>query len=99
MAEVNNVGEKSVIKFQKEEIEKIQNFKNDYADVTAKLGEIEIELIVYEQQKNQLDSYKEQLQKKYLQLRTDEVKLATELKEKYGDGEFDITTGIFTPKQ
>jgi hypothetical protein len=26
------------------------------------------------------------------------VTLANELKEKYGDGEFDINTGIFTPK-
>ena len=41
----------------------------------------------------------EQLQQKYLQLRGDEIKLATELKEKYGDGEFDINTGIFTPKK
>ena len=99
MAEVNKVGEKIVIKFEKEEIEKIQKFKNDYADVTAKLGEFEIELLVFEQQKKQLDSYKEQLQQKYLQLRGDEVKLANELKEKYGDGEFDINTGIFTPKR
>ena len=99
MAEVNNVGEKTVIKFEKEEIDKIQKFKNDYADVTAKLGELEIELLVFEQQKKQLDSYKEQLQQKYLQLRGDEVKLANELKEKYGDGEFDINTGIFTPKR
>ena len=99
MAEVNKVGEKTVIKFEKEEIEKIQKFKNDYADVTAKLGELEIELLVFEQQKKQLDSYKEQLQQKYLQLWGDEVKLAKELKEKYGDGEFDINTGIFTPKR
>lgn len=99
MAEVNKVGEKTVIKFEKEEIDKIQKFKNDYADVTAKLGELEIELIIYEQQKKQLDSYKEQLQSKYLQLRQDEVKLANELKEKYGDGEFDINSGIFTPKK
>ena len=93
MAEVNKVGEKTVIKFEKEEIDKIQKFKNDYADVTAKLGELEIELLVFEQQKKQLDSYKEQLQQKYLQLRGDEVKLANELKEKYGDGEFDIGFG------
>ena len=42
MAEVNKVGEKTVIKCEKEEIDKIQKFKNDYADVTAKLGELEI---------------------------------------------------------
>jgi hypothetical protein len=59
MAEVKNVGETTVIKFEQTEIDKIQNFKNDYADVTAKLGELEIELLIYEEQKKQLDSYKE----------------------------------------
>jgi predicted nuclease with TOPRIM domain len=99
MADVKNVGETTVIKFEQTEIDKIQNFKNDYADVTAKLGELEIELIIYEEQKKQIDNYKEQLQQKYLQLRKDEVSLANQLKEKYGEGEFDINSGIFTPKK
>lgn len=99
MTEATKISEKQVIKFENEEIEKIQKFKTDYADVTAKLGELEIELIIYEQQKKQLDSYKEQLQNTYIQLRQSEIKLANELKEKYGDGEFDINTGIFTPKK
>lgn len=99
MGEIKNIGETEVIKFENEEIDRIQKFKNDYADVTAKLGELEIELIIFDQQKKQLDSYKEQLQQKYIQLRQDEIKLASELKQKYGDGEFDINTGIFTPKK
>ena len=30
-------------------------------------------------------------------MRASEIKLAGELKEKYGEGEFDINTGVFTP--
>jgi protein subunit release factor B len=99
MTEVKKVEEKTVIRFETEEIEKIQKFKNDYTEIIAQMGELEAELVIYEQQKKQLDSYKEQLQQKYIQLRSDEAKLANELKQKYGDGEFDINSGIFTPKK
>jgi hypothetical protein len=99
MAEIKQVTEKQVIKFQEEEIKKIHKFRDDYSEVTAKLGELEIELLVSATQHNQMESYKEELQQQYLKLRESEMALAGDLKEKYGDGEFDISTGIFTPKQ
>jgi hypothetical protein len=46
-----------------------------------------------------LMTYKEELQQTYIKIRESEMTLAADLKEKYGDGEFDINTGIFTPKQ
>jgi|TARA_B110000977_G_C10756420_1_gene368948 DNA repair exonuclease SbcCD ATPase subunit len=99
MAEIKQVTEKQVIKFQEEEIKKIHKFRDDYSDVTAKLGELEIELLVLANQNNQLMTYKEELQQTYIKIRESEMTLAADLKEKYGDGEFDINTGIFTPKQ
>lgn len=91
--------ETSVIKFTEQEIEKIQSFKNDFSEVVARMGEIEVELIVINNQLAQIEAYKENLKNKYIELRDSEIKLAEELKEKYGEGEFDISTGIFTPKQ
>lgn len=97
MAEVKEVKETEVIKFTEEEIEKIGKFRTEFSEVTARLGEVEIELTLIETQKTNIENYKAQLKQKYLELREAEIKLAGELKEKYGEGEFDINTGIFTP--
>ncbi len=94
MAEVKT---NEVIKFEKEEIEKIENFKREFSEVTARLGEVEIELTLIDTQKTNIENFKAQLKQKYLEMRESEIKLAGELKEKDGEGEFDINTGIFTP--
>lgn len=96
-AEINK--ETTVIKFTEEEIGKVQSFKEQFSEVVARLGEVEIEMTLINSQIEQIENYKTQLKNKYMQLRDSEIKLAEELKEKYGEGEFDISTGIFTPKQ
>jgi len=97
MAEVKQVKEKEVIKFTEEEISQIKSFRDNFSQITARLGEIEIENIILQSQKDNLDRVKSEEQSKYVKLREEEIKLAGELKEKYGDGEFDLETGIFTP--
>jgi DNA repair exonuclease SbcCD ATPase subunit len=99
MAEVEKITETQGIKFENEEIERIQNFRNQFSEVTAKMGEVEIELIMIETQRTTVEKFKTELKEKYLELRTEEVKLAQELRDKYGDGEFDMNTGMFTPNQ
>jgi hypothetical protein len=98
MSKVENLKEKEVVKFTKEEISKVKSFRDDFSLITAKLGEIEIENIILKSQQTNLDNYKAEQESKYVKLREDEIKLAGELKEKYGDGEFDLETGIFTPQ-
>ena len=98
MAELNQK-ETQKIKFEEEEIKKIQKFRDDFSEITAKLGEVEIELTLMETQLTKINEYKSQLRNKYIQLRESEIKLANELKEKYGEGEFDINTGLFTPNE
>lgn len=93
------VKETEVIKFTEEEIGKVQSFKNEFSEIVARLGEVEIELTLMVNQFEQIENYKKQLKTKYMELRDSEIKLAEELKEKYGEGEFDISSGIFTPKQ
>jgi len=99
MAEVEKITETQGIKFENEEIERIQNFRNEFSEVTAKMGEVEIELIMIETQRTAVEKFKTELKEKYLELRNEEVKLAQELRDKYGDGEFDMNTGMFTPNQ
>jgi hypothetical protein len=91
------VKEQEVMKFTEEETTSIKKFREDFSQITVKLGEIEIESIILKSQQDKLSEIKSEVESKYKQLRADEVKLAGELKEKYGDGEFDLDTGIFTP--
>jgi hypothetical protein len=99
MAEVKNVKEQEVIKFTEEEISSIKGFRDNFSQITARLGEIEIENIILKSQQSTLDKLKLDEESKYVKLREEEIKLAGELKEKYGDGEFDLETGIFTPAE
>jgi|TARA_B110000444_G_scaffold103961_1_gene98191 hypothetical protein len=98
MSKVENLKEKEVVKFTEEEISKVKSFRDDFSLITARLGEIEIENIILKSQQANLDKFKNEQETKYIKLREDEIKLAGELKEKYGDGEFDLETGIFTPQ-
>ena len=98
MSKVENLKEQQVVKFTEEEISKVKSFRDDFSLITARLGEIEIENIILKSQQANLDKFKNEEETKYIKLREDEIKLAGELKEKYGDGEFDLETGIFTPQ-
>ena len=98
MAELNQK-ETQKIKFEEEEIKKIQKFRDDFSEITAKMGEVEIELTLMEAQLSKITEYKSKLRNEYIKLRESEIKLANELKEKYGEGEFDINTGLFTPNE
>ena len=98
MSKVENLKEQEVVKLTEEEISKVKSFRDDFSSITARLGEIEIENIILKSQQANLDKFKNEEETKYIKLREDEIKLAGELKEKYGDGEFDLETGIFTPK-
>ena len=99
MAEVQKVSETQVIKFDELEIQKIQKFKTDFSEITARLGEVEIELTLLDSQTNHIEGIKQSLKEKYIKLRESEVELAAELRQKYGEGEFDIDSGVFTPKK
>lgn len=89
--------ETQVIKFTDDEMKQINDFKNKFSEITAQLGEVEVEKILIESQLDSLNEYKSNLKKDYVKLRESEVKLANELKKKYGEGELDVNTGIFKP--
>jgi hypothetical protein len=91
--------QKEVIKFTEEEISQIKGFRENFSQITARLGEIQIESIILKAQQTQLDNVRSEEEANYVKLRQEEITLAGELKEKYGDGEFDLETGIFTPAE
>ena len=59
-AEINK--ETTVIKFTEEEIGKVQSFKEQFSEVVARLGEVEIELTLINSQIEQIENYKTQVE-------------------------------------
>ena len=91
--------ETQIIKFTEDEMKQINEFKTKFSEITAQLGELEIETILVESQLESLKKYKDNLKNDYIKLRESEVKLAGTLKEKYGEGELDVNTGVFKPNK
>jgi hypothetical protein len=97
MAEVKEMSEKQVINIDSNDIERVKKFRNEYAEVTARIGEVEVERLNLELMLANVDSVKDNLSQKFSSLRNEEQNITKEFTEKYGNGEFDMENGTFTP--
>ena len=89
--------EKQVIQFTQEEVTKIQEFQQKVLTTNTRIGEIELLIHGLEQEFQELKNEKESLIAGYTNLRQEEMELGAELKEKYGEGTYDINTNQFVP--
>ena len=85
------------VKFTKKEIDSLQQLRSDYANVELSLGKLEIARMQSEQQLDNIENNKLRLETQYTTLQRTESQIVSELTEKYGVGNLDITTGKFTP--
>jgi len=85
------------VKFTKQEINSLQQLRSDYANVELSLGKLEIARMQSEQQLDNIQNNKLRLETQYTTLQRTESQIVSELTEKYGVGNLDITTGKFTP--
>ena len=99
MADVKEMNEKQVISIETEDIDKIKKFREDYAGVIGKLGEVEVEILNAEMVLEKVNAVKDNLIESFKKLRLEEKNLTDEFQKKYGNGEFDIEEGTFTPIQ
>jgi DUF438 domain-containing protein len=74
-----------------EEINNIKKLKQQFKDLTETVGNVEIQIINLQLQKDQLKFNLQQLQQQ-------ETILAKELEEKYGNGTISLESGEFLPK-
>lgn len=85
------------VKLSEQEVQKLQELQNNYAEITAQLGQIKIESIILNEQVKRLSELENSLTAKYLSIQNDEESFAKSISEKYGDGEINIETGEFLP--
>jgi len=82
------------IQFTEEEVQSINQLRQDVSNVFTQLGQLSIER---NRRLDELDDLEEQLIEKHKELQQQEQDLFKGLNEKYGDGNYDPTTNTFTP--
>tara|TARA_R100001480_G_scaffold3252_1_gene8766 strand:+ start:305 stop:589 length:285 start_codon:yes stop_codon:yes gene_type:complete len=85
------------VKFTKDELNSIEELRNNYNSVTNALGMLEVSRMQTEKRLETIEGDKIRLETQYEQLTMVEKELINSLTEKYGQGSIDINTGVFTP--
>ena len=93
------MAKKKQIKFTQEELDSLSNLKNAYAQLELSLGKVEMARIQIDQRAEQIEGEKLSLETQINELQKQERVLVESLNEKYGAGNLDPNTGVFTPNE
>ena len=85
------------IKFTEEEMKSLRELQDSYTQKQAELGQVSVQRILLNQQMDTLDERQAQLESEYTQVQQQEQDLVKKLNEKYGPGQLNPETGVFTP--
>ena len=83
-------------KFSEKELKSLQDLQNSYQQKQLQFGQLEVQRLLVTQQLDQLDNAKAKLEVDYGEVQETERKLVADLNEKYGPGNLDPATGVFT---
>jgi len=98
MAEEAQVVEASnEIKFSEEELKELGELQTSYQEKQAQLGQIAVQKILLGQQVEAIDNRQVELEGEYEEVQQTERDLVQKLNEKYGPGQLDPQSGVFTP--
>ena len=85
------------LKFTSEELQELQDLQNGYQEKQALLGSLSVQRILLDQQSDALEARVTEVETEYEGVQQQERDLVQKLNEKYGPGQLDPTTGVFTP--
>lgn len=86
-------------KLDAEHVEAIQQLQTEYAESSKQIGNIAIDLHYAETQIEALKRMQVTAMQRFDALRERETELIERLKQHYGEGQIDTTSGTFTPAQ
>ena len=84
-------------KFSDEELTSLRDLQDGYNEKQAQFGQLKVQKLLVSQQLDSLESTEVQFEKEYADLQQKEQDLVRKLNEKYGPGNLDPQTGVFTP--
>jgi predicted transcriptional regulator len=84
-------------KLDKEHLDAIQTLRNEFATNANNLGSVALEQIAMQRRTEFLNAEQERLYNEFESLRNQEHELLENMRERYGEGQFNIADGTFTP--
>ena len=87
----------SDIKFTDEELKSLNDLNQGYQTKQQQFGQLKVQRILLTQQMEGLDEAEIRLETEYSELQKTEQTLVKQLNDKYGPGQLDPNTGVFTP--
>ncbi len=87
----------SEVKFTEDEMKSLQDLQTGYQDKQTILGQLAVQRILLTQQTDALETRIVEVEQEYQSIQQTERDLVKKLNEKYGPGQLDPATGVFTP--
>ena len=98
MAEETKKAEESKeVKFTDDELKSLQELQTNYGEKQNVLGQLAVQKILLNQQIDALNIRTEEVETEYQTVQQEERDIVKTLNEKYGPGQLDPKTGVFTP--
>tara|TARA_R100000900_G_scaffold35725_1_gene29377 strand:+ start:200 stop:508 length:309 start_codon:yes stop_codon:yes gene_type:complete len=85
------------IKFTDEELKSLSELSQGYQNIQNAFGQLRVQKILLEQQKDGLEEAEVKMEADYAENQQKERDLVKQLNEKYGPGQLDPQSGVFTP--
>ena len=87
------------IKFTDEEMKTLRGLQDSYTEKQSELGQLSVQRILLNQQLDALDERQTFLENEYKKIQQKEADFVRTLNNKYGQGQLDPDTGVFTPNK
>ena len=84
-------------KFTEDELKSLQDLQNSYQQKQLQFGQLRVQRLLVQQQLDSIDETETKLEVEYGEVQDTERKLVADLNKKYGPGNLDPATGVFTP--
>ena len=89
--------DKKEMKFTDDELESLQTLQTNYQEKQAVLGQLAVQTILQNQRTEALQLRTQEVEQEYQTVQQEERDIVKTLNEKYGPGQLDPATGVFTP--
>ncbi len=85
------------IKFSEEELNSLSDLQSSYQQKQLQFGQLRVQRLLVQQQLDSISDAEAKLEVEYGDVQENERNLVKQLNEKYGPGNLDPATGVFTP--
>jgi len=86
------------VKFTEDEMKQLNTLQQGYVNIQNALGQLSVSRIRLNQQFDDLDTAEDNVRVQFVENQTKERDFVDGINKKYGDGNLDLTSGVFTPK-